>query len=111
MNQSSIKPISGIQQSDGSALAKALTTTQLEMATPQPRPAAVTRQEKPQVESRQESTEVNSLANVSIHFRVDDKTSNVTVFLVDRKSKKVLRSIPASELQKLQIGDLLKLTV
>lgn len=111
MNQSSIKPISGIQSSDGSALTKALNTAQLEMTALQPRPATTARQEKTQTETRQESTELGSLANVSIHFRVDDKTSNVTVFLVDRKSKKVLRSIPASELQKLQIGDLLKLTV
>jgi uncharacterized FlaG/YvyC family protein len=49
-------------------------------------------------------------ANVSVQFRVDEETNDVTVFLVDRKSKKILRTIPSSELQKLQIGELLKLT-
>jgi uncharacterized FlaG/YvyC family protein len=53
---------------------------------------------------------VGNASNVSLQFRVDDKTKDVTVFVVDRKSKKVLRSIPASELAKLQSGDLLKLT-
>ncbi|MEI7846487.1 MAG: flagellar protein FlaG [Chloroflexota bacterium] len=53
---------------------------------------------------------VGNASNVSLQFRVDDKTKDVTVFVVDRKSKKVLRSIPANELAKLQSGDLLKLT-
>jgi uncharacterized FlaG/YvyC family protein len=41
---------------------------------------------------------------------VDAKTKDVTVFVVDRSSKKVLRSIPASELAKLSSGDLVSLT-
>jgi hypothetical protein len=49
-------------------------------------------------------------SNVSIHFRLDDKTNELTVFVVDRKTKRVIRSIPASELHKLQAGELLKLT-
>ena len=52
---------------------------------------------------------INS-SDVSLHFKVDDKTNDVTVFVVDKASKKVLRSIPASELAKLGAGDLLKLT-
>jgi len=53
---------------------------------------------------------VGNSSNVSLQFRVDDKTNDVTVFVVDRQSKKVIRSIPSSELSKLQAGDLLKLT-
>jgi uncharacterized FlaG/YvyC family protein len=109
MNDTSIKPINGIQRSDGSALSKALTPVQTE-TTGQVRSSSAS-QEKLQIKTKAEESQINGLDNVSIHFRVDDKTNNVTVFLVDRKSKKVLRSIPASELQKLQIGDLLKLTV
>ena len=60
------------------------------------------------VESHAEQGE--SPSNVSIHFRLDEKTNELTVFVVDRKTKQVLRSIPASELQKLQAGDLLQLT-
>jgi hypothetical protein len=53
---------------------------------------------------------VGNASNVALQFRVDAKTKDVTVFVVDRNSKKVLRSIPATELAKLQAGDLLKLT-
>jgi hypothetical protein len=53
---------------------------------------------------------VGNGSDVSIHFRVDEETKDLTVFVVDRKSKRVLRSIPANELAKLQAGDLLKLT-
>jgi hypothetical protein len=53
---------------------------------------------------------VGNGSDVSIHFRVDEETKDLTVFVVDRKSKRVIRSIPANELSKLQAGDLLKLT-
>jgi len=53
---------------------------------------------------------ISNGSNVSIHFRVDEETNELTVFVVDQTSKRVLRSIPASELQKLQAGDLLRLT-
>jgi len=53
---------------------------------------------------------VSNFSEVSLQFRIDEKTKDVTVFVVDRNSKRVLRSIPASELAKLQAGDLLKLT-
>jgi len=53
---------------------------------------------------------VSNGSNVSIHFRIDDETNELTVFVVDQKSKRVLRSIPANELAKLQAGDLLRLT-
>ena len=108
MSDTSIKPISGVQKSEGSAPVRAMTPTQTETVI-QARQAAA-HLEKAQAESKTESAATGSLANVSIHFRVDEDTNDVTVFLVDRKTKKVLRSIPASELQKLQVGDLLKLT-
>ena len=53
---------------------------------------------------------ISNGSNVTIHFKVDEKTNALTVFVVDRKSKRVLRSIPPGELGKLQAGDLLKLT-
>lgn len=109
MNQPLVKPVTSVQPSDGGALLKAASSAQIDMDL-QARSNPVAK-EKSQAEAKDTAGEANSLANVSIHFRVDDKTNNVTVFLVDRKSKKVLRSIPASELQKLQIGDLLKLTI
>ena len=52
---------------------------------------------------------ISSMADVSLRFRVDEKTKNITVYIVDRESKRVLRSIPPEELNKLQAGDLLQL--
>lgn len=49
------------------------------------------------------------MANVRLHFKVDPQTHEVTVVLVDTASKKVVRTIPAEELQKLKEGDLVEL--
>lgn len=61
-----------------------------------------------QLESESEQT--RGLSNISIHFQVDDESKELTVFVIDRDSRRVIRSIPASEFSKLQAGDLLKLT-
>ncbi len=108
MNPASIKPISAVQPNAGSALSKSLTPPPADTST-QARPAS-TQAEKTQPEPQAQPSEANSLANVSIRFQMDEKTNNVTIFLVDRRTRKVLRSIPASELRKMQLGDLLKLT-
>jgi hypothetical protein len=50
-----------------------------------------------------------NLANISIHFNVDDETNRLVVVVTERKSGRVIRTIPASELEKMQAGDLLKL--
>ena len=100
-----IKSINNVQPLDASGLSKVLAQAQAEAAT-QTRATS----SKAHVEAQSETSEGKSLADVSIHFRVDEDTNNVTIFLVDRATKKVLRSIPAGEMQKLQIGDLLKLT-
>ena len=100
MTPISIKPISSVQPQESTTLVQ-------EQAANQPAPV---KRETVQAEGQNSTRELGSLTDVSIHFRVDDKTKDVTVFLVDRKSKKVLRSIPASDLSKLQISDLLKMT-
>ena len=48
--------------------------------------------------------------DVAVRFRVDRQTNTVTVFIVDRASKRVLRSIPPEEVGKLHAGDLFELT-
>lgn len=48
-------------------------------------------------------------SNVRLHFRVDPKTHEVTVLMVDQKSKRVVRSIPPEEIGKLKEGDLVEL--
>ena len=108
MSDTSIKPIGSVQPSDGSTLSKALASAQTEANT-QTR-AVAAHQEKPQIDARAQTASTGIHPDVSIHFRVDNDTNEVTIFLVDRQSKLVLRSIPSSELSKLQIGELLKLT-
>jgi len=108
MSDASIKTISGVRQIVTSAMYGTLAAHQAE-ASVQPKPAAAS-QENHQSQAANTPIQTGNLANVSIHFRVDESTNDVTIFIVDRQSKKVLRSIPASELSKLQVGDLLKLT-
>jgi hypothetical protein len=74
-----------------------------------PKPGAPA-EPKPTKVDEKSALPVSNGSNITIHFRVDDETKELTVFVVDQKSKRVLRSIPAGELKKLQAGDLLKLT-
>lgn len=110
MNPSSIQPIGSTQQAESSSAATQLTTAQLEALNQARLTASLTTTPQTEAKARPEVKSSNSLENISIHFRVDEATNDITIFLVDRKSHKVLRSIPADELQKMQIGDLLKLT-
>jgi hypothetical protein len=49
-------------------------------------------------------------SNIVLKIEVDEKTHEITVYMVDRQSKKVVRTIPASEVARLSAGDLLRLT-
>lgn len=53
---------------------------------------------------------VSNESHLALRFLVDEKTNELTVYVIDRQSKRVLRSIPAADLSKLKAGDLLKLT-
>jgi uncharacterized FlaG/YvyC family protein len=108
MNESSIKSIGSVRPPEAGTPVKLLINNQTESAVTQ-KPVA----SEPEVQPRQieiHSEQGEGPSNVSIHFRLDDQTNELTVFVVDRKTKRVLRSIPANELHKLQAGDLLKLT-
>lgn len=52
----------------------------------------------------------NSIKDVELRFIPDNDTNEVTVFVVDRTSKSVLRTIPPEEMGKLNAGDLLDFT-
>jgi uncharacterized FlaG/YvyC family protein len=108
MNESSIKPIGSIRPSEAGTALKPLIPNQTESAVSQK--PAVSEPEEAIKPIETHSAQGESPSNVSIHFRLNEETNELTVFLVDRQTKRVLRSIPASELQKLQAGDLLKLT-
>ena len=62
-----------------------------------------------QIENEPEQVGTTS-SNVSVHFRINDETNELTVFVVDRENKKILRTIPASEFSKLNAGEILQLT-
>ncbi len=48
--------------------------------------------------------------NVHLKFKVDPKTNEVTVMMVDNASKRVVRTIPPDELRQMKEGDLVQLT-
>jgi uncharacterized FlaG/YvyC family protein len=108
MNETSIKPISSVRPPEPGAPSKVQAANQAEMMTAHK--IAVPESEASAKQMEIHSQKAENISNVSIHFRLDDKTNELTVFVVDRKTRRVVRSIPASELHKLQAGDLLKLT-
>ena len=109
MSENSINPISSVQ------------VTAVSGTLPKPQPK--TSQVKAKVAVEEASTQNNApkqaesfpeqignSSNISVHFRVNDDTNELTVFVVDRENKKVLRTIPSSEFSKLNAGDILELT-
>jgi uncharacterized FlaG/YvyC family protein len=51
----------------------------------------------------------NKLSDVRLKFQVDPKTNDVTVLVLDKASKKVIRTIPPEDIRKLNEGDLFEL--
>jgi flagellar protein FlaG len=64
----------------------------------QPKPAAANEKPSPLM-----------MANVSLKFEVDEKTNEITIKIMDEKSKKVIRSIPPEELKDLRDGVMVEL--
>lgn len=77
--------------------AKPATETKPDEAAPQPASAAP---EKPAA---------SSPATIDLRFRVDQKTQDITVFLLNRATHEVIRTIPPGEQAKLTPGDLVNL--
>jgi uncharacterized FlaG/YvyC family protein len=48
-------------------------------------------------------------SDISLKFQVDDQTNQITVLVLDRSTDKVIRTIPADEMNKLSSGELLSL--
>jgi uncharacterized FlaG/YvyC family protein len=71
---------------------------------------------KPESKAKDKASEAGKMSsnpdafnNVRLHFRVDPKTHEVTVLMVDKATHRVVRSIPPEELGKLKEGDLVEL--
>jgi uncharacterized FlaG/YvyC family protein len=60
------------------------------------------------VEDKQSLLPVTN-ADTFLRFMVDKKTNDITVYIVDRASNRIMRSIPPNEVNNLKAGDLLKL--
>ncbi len=103
MSENSINPISNAQ---AAAVSSSVPKPQVKKLAGQ----EIAAKEKASKQLETGAEQSTSSSNVSVHFRVDDQTNELTVFVVDRENKKVLRTIPASEFSKLKAGDILQLT-
>jgi uncharacterized FlaG/YvyC family protein len=108
MNERSIQRISSVRPSE--------TETYIRIKSPDKDEAGVLRENfNPDISHSSQNAELRNdftknLSNISIHFNVDDETNRLVVVVTERKSGRVIRTIPASELEKMQAGDLLRLT-
>lgn len=66
-------------------------------------------QETPAVKVEGEQAAI-SANNVSVSFRINQETNELTVFIMDRESRKLLRTIPSSEFYKMNAGEILHMT-
>jgi len=118
MSENTIQPISRPPMTDAREPVQTRPTPQTQTAqnTAAAQANTTAARPKPQVEARPASEDkrttlpISNDSNVSLLFRVDEKTNETTIYLVDRESKKVLRTIPPGELAKLSAGEILKLT-
>jgi len=122
MSDMSVNPVSKVDPGSGAARAyemRGLPVSERPAAEPgqgmQTAPAAHTpavQQNRPPGPEKASQAPVKSMAaasDVFLKFRVDEKTRDVTVYVIDRATKRVVRSIPPEELNTLQAGDLLEL--
>jgi hypothetical protein len=73
------------------------------------RPAAKAPASKPPVEAAPAEKPANPFQDVSIKFKVDAKTNDVTIMILDRATRKVVRTIPPEEMNRMDPGELLEL--
>lgn len=69
-----------------------------------------TGKEKPAPQDQKSQAIVNNLSDVRLKFQVNPETNHVTVLVLDKSSKKVIRTIPAEDLSKFHEGELFELT-
>jgi uncharacterized FlaG/YvyC family protein len=76
-------------------------------------PGAVTMQAdnrgKDQAELKKEKKFSNPHTDLTLKFKIDEETNDVTIVMVDRETRKVVRTIPPEEMTKLDPGELIEL--
>jgi uncharacterized FlaG/YvyC family protein len=108
MAENSVNPISSIDSESGVSrvLQMAQQHAEIEAARSVEQSKAV---KKPTSENKPAASPVKSVGDIQLKFQVNEETKQVTVYVVDRESKRVIRSIPPDELNNLQAGDLVEL--
>jgi uncharacterized FlaG/YvyC family protein len=109
MNESTIKPVSGVSADVSAAAAHLQAVANAQPATSYSQVAASVQAKSPPPEKSPKSLPVSNLEDVSLRFRVNEDTNEITVYVIDRASRRVLRTVPPEEFTKLQAGDLLQL--
>ena len=61
------------------------------------------------VTAQAKQTPGNSPMDINLRFLIDQKTQDLTVFMLNQKTREVIRTIPPNELSKLKPGDLVNL--
>lgn len=66
--------------------------------------------ESPPAQVRPEPSQPGGNPNISMRFEKDEESGELVLYIVDRESKKVLRTIPPEVLAQLTAGQVLNLT-
>lgn len=93
--QSALRDVSLLARSEGSPATE---------AAGQSRPEAT-----PAVSQPARPAPADVFRNIRLQFKINPKTNDVTVLMVDVNAHKVVRSIPAEDLQRLDQGELVQL--
>jgi uncharacterized FlaG/YvyC family protein len=109
-----IQPISqtdlGRSDVGSQAILERVTADRTPKAAEKPAAAPVEQEKTPSAEIKA-SAPAKKGSDTRLRFEVDEETQRVTVLVIDRKTRKVIRAIPPDELEKFQKGDLLELLV
>ena len=108
MNETSVQPIGSVRAPESSVTAKVMASDRTDNFAH--REHAVPDVERSTKHTEVEKEKTKHLSNISIQFNVDEETNRLVVVVTERDSGRVIRTIPASEFEKLHAGDLLKLT-
>ncbi|MAT41524.1 MAG: hypothetical protein CL609_04215 [Anaerolineaceae bacterium] len=107
MAENSVNPISSIDSESG--VSRVLQMAQQHAEIEAARSVEQSKAVKPTSEDKPAPSPVKSVGDIQLKFQVNEETKQVTVYVVDRESKRVIRSIPPDELNNLQAGDLVEL--
>ena len=112
MNENSLQAVSRVEYADSTRAITQVGQTDAAAAAQAASTAAAVRpaREKNGVEEPKRQPILSNLSDVRLKFQVDPETNDVTVLVLDKASKKVIRTIPAEDIKKLNEGDLFGLT-